>query len=281
MIGNALMDLVRPGPHLPGIGLPKSAKARQGSGSQPDEVTRLDRFEPTPPTNPGGSQAFGLRFRHLSIRREIAALRSSGPPVQADDTSSAVPGYQVQEERQTQLNLFYARTQTLSVGMESGTADHLQTTSRSVGRTFEVSISLEASFLHQFAGQSEALSTADKALFDQYLSTTDQMVGLSGEAAQGFFDMVSQALEETRSVVMNGLDGFLNQAGSSLGLEGDALNNFKSQVADQVAGFFVDLGKFVQESRTQLGPSHEAQAQLPVPDAPIPGDDTTIGAAGT
>ncbi len=269
MINKSLFDALQPGTNFPASYGLKPRRAKTESPSVVDGAQQQDRFNLTPANSQVGSQRFALQFRHLSIRREVAAVRASSQEnvsgAQGDSQPASAAYQRVQEQRQTELNLFYARTQKISVGTDQGTSDHLQNTSQGVGRTFEVSISLDASFLHQFTGQSETLAKGDQELFDKYLSTTDQMTGLSGDAAQGFFDMVDQALQKTRSAVMGGLDGFLSQVGTSLGLEGDALNNFKSQVADQVAGFFTDLDKFVQQSRTLLAPSPQPQAIASAP----------------
>ena len=97
----------------------------------------------------------------------------------------------------------------------------------SVGRTFEVNISLEASFLHQFTSQSTTLSEGDNNIFEEYLSATDRMTSLSGEATQGFFHLVDRALDRTMSVVMEGLDGFLEEVGTSFKLEGKRLERIQ------------------------------------------------------
>ncbi len=284
MTSNSLFAALQPGTNallksLAG-GQKPQAPVPSGSAEAPKEDPKKDRFDQMPASDQGGFRSFTFQFRHLAIRRETAAVRSitqeNVPVQQQANRPVSTASRSVQEERQTELNLFYARTQTISVDLGQDKAGHLQSTSQNVGRTFEVSISLDASFLHQFAGQSETFAQGDQALFDDYLSTTDQMTGISGEAAQGFFDMVDQALEDAQSAVMSGLDDFLNGVGASLGFEGDALTNFKSQVADQIAGFFSDLDQFVSQSRNFLDTtspiqeSTHAAVAAPPPQTPAP-----------
>lgn len=284
MTSNNLFAALQPGTNtllksLAGGQKPQTA-VRSGSAEAPQEDPQKDRFDQTPASDQGGFRSFAFQFRHLAIRRETAAIRSTAResvPVQRhEDKPVSTASRSVQEERQTELNLFYARTQTISVDLGQDTADHLQSTSQNVGRTFEVSISLDASFLHQFVGQSETFAQGDQALFDKYLSATDQVTGISDEVVQGFFDMVDQALEDAQSAVMSGIEDFLNSVGASLGLEGDALTNFKSQVANQVAGFFSDLDQFVSQSRDLLAEtaplqgSPRAAVAAPPPQIPAP-----------
>jgi hypothetical protein len=257
MIQNSLFHALQPGANpLSSIlsGLRPSRPAAQG---EPAEDPQRDRFDLTPAPGQGGFRSFALQFRHLAIRRETAAVLSTvretaDAPSQEEDKPVSASSRSVDVERQTELTLFYQRTQTISVGLGQETASHLQSTSQNVGRTFEVSISLDATFLHQFAGHSETFAQGDPALFDEYLSATDRMLDLSGEAAQGFFDAVEQALQDTESAVMDGLDALLDDVAASFGLEGDDLTSFKSQVADQVAAFFSDLDQFISRSRDLL-----------------------------
>jgi hypothetical protein len=279
MIGKSLLDAFSPGLAWPSKWAAEPREPKAVTPSEPAEEPLKDRLDLTSPQ--GGFRSFSFQFRHLAIRRETAAVRSATREnvsvAQQEKRPARVSSHSVQEARQTELSLFYARTQTISVGQGQETADHLQSTSQGVGRTFEVSISLDASFLHQFVGQSETFASGDQDLFEEYLSATDRMVDISGEAAQGFFDMVSQALDDAQSAVMDGLDEFLTDVGASFGLEGDALTNFKSQVAGQVAGFFSDLDRFISDSRTFLqegAPSPEpppvAPAVQPPQDEPTP-----------
>lgn len=257
MIQNSLFHALQPGPHplLNALaGLRPPPPAAQGD---PAEDPQRDRFDLTPAPGQGEFHNFALHFRHLAIRRETAAVRSklretADAPSQEEDKPVSASSRSIQVERQTELTLFYQRTQTISVGLDQETGNHLQSTSQNVGRTFEVSISLDATFLHQFAGHSETFAQGDPALFDEYLSAADRMLDLSGEATQGFFDMVDQALEDTESVVMDGLNAFLDDVGASFGLEGEDLTSFKAQVADQVAAFFSDLDQFISRSRDLL-----------------------------
>jgi hypothetical protein len=103
---------------------------------------------------------------------------------------------------------------------------------------------LNISLLYQFTGQSESLASSDPALFDQYLTATDQ--------------------------AMSGLDSVLSDLGVTLGLEGDALQNFKSQVAQQVAGFFSDLSQFVSQAHQKIDGTPS------VPDSPPPAGTPTL-----
>ncbi|GEM_PF-3857035 len=269
MIQNSLFNALQPGAHpllKSFAGLRPSQPAAQG---EPVEDPQKDRFDLTPAPEQGGFRSFAFQFRRLAIRREIAAVRSTAretTTVPQEDKPVSTASRSVQVERQTELNLFYARTQTVSVGLDQEAASHLQSTSQNVGRTFEVSISLDATFLHQFAGHSETFAQGDSGLFDEYLSATDRMIDLSGEAAQGFFDAVDQALDDTESAVMDGLDAFLSDVGASFGLEGDSLTSFKSQVADQVLAFFSDLDQFVSRSRDLLYTA-EPSPQLEAPQA--------------
>jgi hypothetical protein len=96
------------------------------------------------------------------------------------------------------------------------------------------------------------------------------MVSLSGEAAQGFFDMVDQALRDAQAQAMSGLDSVLSDLGVTLGLEGDALQNFKSQVAQQVAGFFSDLSQFVSQAHQKIDGTPS------MPDSPPPAGTPTL-----
>ena len=239
-------------------------------GSQEDD--QKDRFERVPGSAQGN---IGFQFRHLSIRREIAAVRSL---VQEDASTSpkseelGTTAYRrVQEDRQVALNLFYERTRSISVSQDPQTAGHVDSTGGDVGRTFEVNISLEASFLHQFTSQSTTLSEGDNNIFEEYLSATDRMTSLSGEATQGFFHLVDRALDRTMSAVMEGLDGFLEEVGTSFNLEGNALNEFKSQVTLQVEEFFSDLDGFVNRQRENLisPPVPIQHPEVSVPPSPL------------
>ncbi|OGG43636.1 MAG: hypothetical protein A3F84_21385 [Candidatus Handelsmanbacteria bacterium RIFCSPLOWO2_12_FULL_64_10] len=274
MIQNSLFNALQPGaqPLFQSLaGLRPSQPAAQGESV---EDPQKDRFDLTPAPEQGGFRSFAFQFRRLAIRREVAAVRSTAketaPAPPQEDKSVSTSSRSVQVERQTELNLFYARTQTISVDLGQETASHLQSTSQNVGRTFEVSISLDASFLHQFAGHSETFAQGDSGLFDEYLSATDRMIDISGEAAQGFFDRVDQALEDTQSAVMDGLDAFLNDVGASFGLEGDSLTSFKSQVADQVAAFFSDLDQFISRSQDLLYTAAPSQGVPSAVAAPSP-----------
>lgn len=270
MIHQSLMDAFQTG----GRSVPSLSQFLSREPSETPAATSgqmsgdSDRFSSALSTAQSGYQKFSMQFRHLSIRREIASLRSRSDASETDTRpkGDALLRQQVQEQRQTELSLFYARTQQITV-QDPAIGEHLQSTTQGVGRTFEVSISLDATFLEQFAGQAETFSEGDAALFDKYLSATDQMVGISADATQGFFDMVDQALRETQSRVMDGLDTFLNDVGASLGLEGDALTNFKSQVADQVASFFSEMGQYVSEARDRIAlpqaPSESPEALAP------------------
>ena len=66
-------------------------------------------------------------------------------------------------------------------------------------RTFELDISLEASFLSQFVGQSGELSSMDSDLFGKYLDNTDRLAESQG--LQVLFNDVDKILEEAEAMV--------------------------------------------------------------------------------
>jgi hypothetical protein len=152
MLGKDLLDMLSTGPS---VRPPALAGKRQNRGDRVKENAadpKIDRLELASPGSRSGSRVLALQFRHMAIRREIAALRSSGTPgpepSRPSEADSAVLSG-IREERRTELDLFYARTQTIALGLEGQAADHLQSTSQGVGRAFEVTISLEASFLYR------------------------------------------------------------------------------------------------------------------------------------
>ena len=65
--------------------------------------------------------------------------------------------------------------------------------------TFELDISLEASFLSQFVGQSGEISSKGSDLFGNYLDNTDRLAESQG--LQVLFNDVEKILEEAEAMV--------------------------------------------------------------------------------
>ncbi len=230
--------------------------------------------------------SFNLEF-NLSIQRETVHQVSSGggrggSHLRALDATSQSYrssmlssrqdlGGSFVQARRFQADLFYSRTRELTTRMGSEQGERFDNTSQRVARTFEVSISLNASFLSQFVGQSERLSQEDAALFDQYLSQTDLRSG-SGEMMKSFFDDVDRILADTEGFLQETLGDFFKDAVQSLGLTSEEAGALQGMVADEVTAFFDDLGQFLADARSVMagfdGPPEigdeqpEAQAAL-------------------
>tara|TARA_B100001123_G_scaffold286031_2_gene318840 strand:- start:5879 stop:6613 length:735 start_codon:yes stop_codon:yes gene_type:complete len=119
--------------------------------------------------------ALGLEF-NLTIQREaravtqdrarwrqrafIQAMEQTRPSYQSSIISSRkATGSSFTQMRSFQADLFYSRTRELSAQLDHAAADRMESMSQKVVRTFELEISLEASFLSQFVGQSGEISS--------------------------------------------------------------------------------------------------------------------------
>ena len=159
--------------------------------------------------------ALGLEF-NLTIQREarvvtqdrarwrqrafIQAMEQTRPSYQSSIISSRkATGSSFTEMRSFQADLFYSRTRELSAQLDHAIADRMESTSQKVVRTFKLDISLEASFLSQFVGQSGEISSMDSDLFGKYLDNTDRLAESQG--LQVLFNDVDKILEEAEAMV--------------------------------------------------------------------------------
>ena len=170
------------------------------------------------------------------------------------------------ELRRFQANLSYDRTREISINLDPKQGQKLDETSRRVGRTFQLSMSLDVSFLAQFSRQSTEISSLESGsnLFDNYLNTTDQALSHSAEGAHALFDRVDEILGQAKSNVVEMLDGFLQMAAEQFGLTDDEAAQFEDAVVAQVDEFFDEVGSFLQDARQQTLTGFAAPAEDPV-----------------
>lgn len=129
-------------------------------------------------------------------------------------------------------------------------------------RQFEIEISLDASFLKQFNGQTEHLSE-DEDVLGQYLDNTGGLASKSGEALQAFFNEVDQILADTESFVKDSMGSFLADVKAAFGLNGTEANAFEEMVVEEVTAFFEDVDTFLTEARRSMLAPPEPPPELP------------------
>lgn len=265
------------------VRIPTDSKAATYDYAPPLPV--LKEAEPGPqeprsgPVNLRSSFAASFSY-NLSIQREVSvvASRASRPGQtrgeQADQSEASVRAAQrtaagvyrsASEVRRFQADLSYSRTREISVNLDSAQGDRLNETGRRVSRTFELTISLDVSFLSKFSSQSKQISSLDdgNGLLNRFLDNTDGALAQSADAAQGFFDRIEGLLADAESDVVAMLDGFFTQAAEQFGLSADEASRFEEAVVSQVSDFFDEVGSFLQEARqnfTGLIPSEDPVA---------------------
>jgi|GEM_PF-1674327 hypothetical protein len=246
----------------------EAGRAVEDSGAyQPSTIQSGQRF----------GMAFSMQF-NLSIQRETRVVTQDRAPgkqrafVQAMEqtrrsyqssmvASRNTAGSSFREMRSFQADLFHSRTRELSAHLGPEDAERMDSTSRSVVRTFELDISLEASFLTQFVDQSGAISGMDSGLFGQYLNNTDNLA--NSEEMQAFFNDVDKILEETEAFVQETLGSFFDEVAATFGLSAEEAGSLQSLVSDEVGAFFDDVDQILNETRSTLagiesGPSLDA-----------------------
>ena len=270
--------------------------AEPASGPErPVAVGQDGTYRPTS-VQVGRRMGFGFEF-NLSIERQVTAVRrsagdgggrasalrameSSAMAYQSDRLAyREVLGSSFREMRQAQTELFFSRTREMELRLDSETGERFGETSRRVARTFELSISLEVSFLSQFVSQSDQISDVDKDLFEQYLNHTDDLANVSGEAVSGFFGQVGRILDETEGLLRETLAGFFDDVAETFGLSEREAGALESMVVSEISSFFDDLDGFLGGMRGsgmsaigEDGPSSEGQ-----PEALPAGDETPVG----
>ena len=235
----------------------EAGRAVEESGAyQPSTIQSGHRF----------GMAFSMQF-NLSIQRETRVVtqdRASGrqrASVRAMEqtrrsyqssmvASRNTAGSSFREMRSFQADLFHSRTRELSAQLDPADAERLDATSRSVVRTFELDISLEASFLTQFVDQSGAISEMDSGLFGQYLNNSENLANSKG--LQAFFNDVDKILDETEAFVQETLGSFFDEVAATFGLSAEEAGSLQSLVTDEVAAFFDDVDQILNETRSTL-----------------------------
>ena len=217
-------------------------------------------------------------------RAVLRALESASMLYQTGFSSSrGILGSSFGEVREFQAELSYSRTRELSARLDPDLGQRFDSTSRRVSRTFELDISLEVSFLGQFARQSDEVSSLDTGLFEDYLRNTDGMAGASGGDLQAFFDDVDRILAETESYLQETLGDFFQGVAETFGLSDDEIGAIQSQASEQIALFFDDVDRFLDDARTALAGFGGAEA-LPEPEAeaePAPAIEAAVAAPAT
>ena len=252
-----------------------------GSISRPPErAPAMEPYGPPPvQANRGFSANFSLSY-NLSIRREatfagmtrpeqggdraiLKALESASLIYQSDRTATQGDlGGSFGEVRKYQTDLFYSRTRELSGRFGPELAQDFEETSRSVARSFEVSISLEASFLTQFTRQSGDISSLDTGLFEQYLSNTRTLSDGPGEGLANFFDRVDGILQNTEDLLVESLGEFFVGVQESFNLSDSETAELQSLVVGEITAFFDDVDQFLADARVALE-SPAAESALP------------------
>ena len=171
-----------------------------------------------------------------------------------------VLGTSFREMRRAQTELYFSRTREMEIRLDPETGERFGETSRRVGRTFEMNISLEVSFLSQFVSQSDQISAMDKGLFEQYLNNTDGLSSRSGESVGAFFDQVGRILEETEGLVRETLAGFFDDVAETFGLSEQEAGVLESIAVNEISSFFDDLDGFLGEMRPVDAGEVEQQA---------------------
>ena len=236
------------------------------------QTTREVTFAQQPSPEDGGGRAV------------LKALESASLLYQTGFSSSrGILGSSFGEVREFQAELFYSRTRELSARLDPDLGQRFDSTSRRVSRTFELDISLEVSFLGQFARQSDEVSSLDTGLFEDYLRNTDGMAGASGGDLQAFFDDVDRILAETESYLQETLGDFFQGVADTFGLSDDEIGAIQSQASEQIAVFFDDVDRFLDDARTALAGFGGAEAlPEPAPEAePAPALEAAVAAPAT
>ena len=189
-----------------------------------------------------------------------------------------VMGSSFREVRRAQTELFFSRTRELELRMDEETGERLGETSRRVARTFELSISLEVSFLSQFVSQSDQISATDKGLFEQYLNHTDDLSSLSEESVSAFFDKVGRILQETEGLLRGTLAGFFDDVAETFGLSERKAGALESIAMKEIASFFDDLDGFLGEMRlAEAGEGGQPEISATQEREPAPGEGAESG----
>ena len=232
-------------------------------------VAQDGTYRPTLQTSAQFAMAFDFEF-NMSVRRQVTLVQH--PPAQHSGDRAAVRAREVtslfyrssstsykgsigssfMEARSFQTEMFFSRTRQLSVRLDQGLAQQHESTSHRVARTFELDISLNASFLSHFIHQSEEIEALDRDLLGQYLQTTDNTAEATGQAMQSFFDGVGSILEETQDYLMETLDGFFRQAAETFGLTDTETEALQALASDQIVTFFDDVDRLLADTRTML-----------------------------
>jgi len=160
------------------------------------------------------------------------------------------------ESRTIQTELFYSRTRELSLSLPVSRAEQFEQTRARVTRSFQLSISMDFSFLAQFTRQSETISSLDDDLFGRYLDNTDGLSNHSSKVLQSFFDDVDRILEKSEVFVALSLSSFFGQVADHFGLNAEAAAMLEGMVMDEVKAFFDDVENFLSEARAAFsGPA--------------------------
>lgn len=175
------------------------------------------------------------------------------------------------EVRGFQASMFRSQTRQISARMEPEAGERYDRTSRTVSRTFELNIKLEASFLGQFVRQSDQISGMEGNLLEQYLDGTDRSAMDSGGAMQAFFDQVDGMLADSRAFVEQTLSSFFQDAAASLGLTEQEAGALQDLVTSEVTALFDDMDRFLDDARLAMaGPAARPEMELPEPVEALP-----------
>jgi hypothetical protein len=208
--------------------------------------------EPSSADLDGGFAAAAREQTSLSYQSLQALYRNSA-------------GGTFREVRAFQAQMFRSQTRQISARLDPETGDRLDRTAQTVSRTFQIDIKLEVSFLSQFVRQSDQISGMEDGLFQQYLEGTDRSAGISGEAAQAFFDQVDGFLADTQAFVEEALSSFFQDVAASFGLSEQEVGALQDLVTEEVSALFSDMDRFLDDARALMaGP--QAEPALPKPE---------------
>lgn len=240
----------------PGASFESGREIEDSGAYQPPSVQSGHRF----------GMALGLEF-NLTIQREARVVTQDRAPrrqrafIQAMEqtrlsyqssmiSSRKATGSSFTEMRSFQADLFYNRTRELSAQLDHAAADRMESTSQKVVRTFELDISLEASFLSQFVGQSGEISSMDSDLFGKYLDNTDRLAESQG--LQVLFNDVDKILEEAEAMVQDALGSLFDEVSATFGLTSEEAGSLQGVISDEVAAFFNDVDQMLSDTRQIL-----------------------------
>jgi hypothetical protein len=242
------------------------------------QETRVLSQRPMADARPTGNERTSAdeRGRFSMVAREQTSLSYQSLQALYRNTASGT----FREVRGFQASMFRSQTRQISARMAPEAGERYDRTARTVSRTFELNIKLEASFLGQFVGQSDQISGMDGNLLEQYLDGTDRSALESGDALQAFFDQVDGMLADSQAFVEQTLSSFFQDAASSLGLTEQEAGALQDLVTSEVTALFDDMDRFLDDARLAMaGPAARPEMELPEPVEALPEADAVHIAA--